>query len=169
MMIENRDWMGPEDEMAGAARIAICARRIGYPDMESVVMRVMATRSVGDSRVSRDDLMRFGTQAAFELALLDPESARTVFEQVAARSELDPTKQWSVREQWLIAWALVDIKKAEALFEAGLTALDGAKEVDLWNAGLVEMAEFLAPAPQRREEMLGERSHGGFWWPVYKR
>ena len=28
-----------------AARIAICARRIGYPDMESVIMRVMATRS----------------------------------------------------------------------------------------------------------------------------
>ena len=87
MMIDHRDRMGrPDDEMAVAARIAICARRIGYPDMESVIMRVMATRSAGDSRVDGHSLLRFGTQAAVALALIDPETARTVLEQIEARS-----------------------------------------------------------------------------------
>ncbi len=49
MMIDHPDGRRVDEETAVAARIAICARRIGYPDMESVVMRVMATRSVVDS------------------------------------------------------------------------------------------------------------------------
>ena len=40
MMIDQRDWAGRSawsgGEMAGAAHVAACARRIGYPDMESV-------------------------------------------------------------------------------------------------------------------------------------
>ena len=46
-----------------------------------------------------------------------------------------------------------------------LTALDAAKEVDLWNAGFFEMVEFLAAPPARREQVLGKSSHGGYWWP----
>jgi hypothetical protein len=102
------------------------------------------------------------------LALIEPEPARTVLEQVEARSALDPTKEWDVREQCLIAWALVDIKKAEALFEAGLTELDGAKEIHLRNAGFFQLVEFLTMPPHRREEALGRRSSGGFWWPGYQ-
>ena len=34
MMIDQRNWMGDDNEMAVAARVAACARRIGYPDME---------------------------------------------------------------------------------------------------------------------------------------
>ena len=54
MMIDHRDWAGPDDEMAAAARIAVCARRIGYPDMESVIMRVMAARPGGERNASSD-------------------------------------------------------------------------------------------------------------------
>ena len=111
MMIDNRDAMGPDDEMAVAARIAICARRIGYPDMESVVMRVMATRFAGDSRWGRDRLIGSTSNAAVALALVDPEPVRTVLEQIEARSGLDPTNTRDVREPWLIAWALVDLKR----------------------------------------------------------
>ena len=53
MMIFERDWASRSawsgGEMAGAAHVALCARRIGYPDMESVVMRVIAARPT-DSR-----------------------------------------------------------------------------------------------------------------------
>jgi hypothetical protein len=167
MMIVDRNWMDVEDEIAVATRIAICARRLGYPDMESVIMRVMATRSAGDPRLNRDRLMRL-TTAALALALLDPETARTVLERIEAQSGRDPTKDRDVREPWLMAWALVDLKRAKALFEAGLTALDGAKEVDLWSTGFFQMVELLVKPPHRRDDALGERSFGGFWWPVYQ-
>jgi hypothetical protein len=63
----------------------------------------------------------------------------------------------------------LDLKKAEALFEAGLTELDEAREVDLWGSGLFQMVEFLTTPPDRRAEALGERSFGRFWWPPYRR
>src|SRR5262249_19862054 len=48
MMIDQQDWAwrsaASGGEMAGAAHVALCARRIGYPDMESVIMRVIAAR-----------------------------------------------------------------------------------------------------------------------------
>ncbi|HZW33819.1 MAG TPA: hypothetical protein VFF52_24065 [Isosphaeraceae bacterium] len=167
LMIDLRDWMGRGDEMTVAARIAVCARRIGYPDMESVVMRVMAARPTDSPGLSGDRarLMQSVTEAAVPLALIDPGTARTVLEQISARSGLDPTTLWNVRQPWLTAWALVDLKRAEALFEAELTALEGAKEVDLWNAGFFPMLDFLAAPPHRREAALGDRSSGGFWWP----
>ena len=44
--------------------------------------------------------------------------------------------------------ALIDLKKAEALFEAELVMLDAAKVVDLWNTGLFPMVELLATPPR---------------------
>ena len=76
---------------------------------------------------------------------------------------------WNTREPWLIAWALVDLKRAEELVEAGLKELDDAKEVHLWNTGLFQMVQFLTLPPDRRHEALGERSYGGFWWPAFRR
>ena len=165
MMIDHPDGRHADAEMAVAARIAICARRIGYPDMESVVMRVMATRFVVDSPWERNWLVQCATQAALALALIDPDAARTVLEDTEARRGLDATKEQDVREQWLMAWALVDLKRAEALVDAALTELDGAEEVHLWGTGIFQMVEFLLKPPYRREDALGKRSFGGFWWP----
>jgi hypothetical protein len=170
MMIDDRDEFGPGGEMGVAARIAGCARRIGYPDMESVIMRVMATRP-GDSRGASSDrarLMQSATEAAVSLALIDPATARTMLEQIEARSGLDPITLWNVREPWLTAWALIDLTKAEAIFKAGLTALEGAKEVDVWSAGFFPTVELLSTPPHRRVEAVGERAFGGIWWPGYQ-
>ena len=159
--------MGPGDEMAIAARVAACARRIGYPDMDSVIVRVMAARP-GDRRDASSDrarLIESLTTAAVPLALIDPAAARTVLEQVESRSGLDPATLWNTREPWLTAWALVDLKKAGSIFDAMMTALDGAKEVDLWNSGFYQMIELLAAPPDRREDILGESARGGFWQP----
>ena len=171
MMIDHRDAVGQsEDEMAVAARIAICARRIGYPDMESVLLRVLATRSADDSPVGGRGLMRFEVQAALALALTDPATARALLEEIAARSGLDPTKEWDVREPWLTAWALVDLDRAEALFESaperrptkrekprsGTPAFSGWSSS--WSIRPIAVIKHWASA-----------SSGGFWWPDSRR
>jgi hypothetical protein len=166
MMIDHRDWAGPDDEMSAAARIVLCARRTAYPDMEGAILRVLGARPGGELNASSDraGLIKSTTEAAVPLALIDPGMARALLEQIEARSGLDPITLGNTREPWLTAWALVDLKKAEALFEAGLAALEGEKEVRLWSAGFFTMVELLATPPHRREDALGKHSSGGFWW-----
>jgi hypothetical protein len=147
--------------------VALCARRIGYPDMESAIMRVMAARpsDTRDASSDRTRLVRSITISAVPLALIDPGAARTVLEQVQSRSGFDPATPWSVREPWLIAWSLVDIDKARAIFDAELAALDQEKEVNFWSTGFLDMVELLATPPDRREEILGQRFGGASWRP----
>ena len=171
MMIDQRDWAGRSassgGEMAGAAHVALCARRIGYPDMESVVMRVIAARPT-DGRNASTERTRLGRAIAVStvsLALVDPEAARTVLEQLESRAGFDLAAEWSTREPWLIAWALVDLQKARAVFESALASLDQQKEVNLWGTGFFEMVELLTAPPDRREAILDERAGGAHWRP----
>jgi hypothetical protein len=171
MMIFQRDWAGRSlssgGEMAGAAHVALCARRIGYPDMESVVMRVIAARPTDGGGVSGDRtrLARAIAVSTVSLALVDPEAARTVLEQLESRVGFDLAAEWSTREPWLMAWALVDLQKARAVFESTLASLEQQKDVNLWGTGFFEMVELLTAAPDRREEILGRRASGAVWRP----
>ncbi|MFO0889600.1 MAG: hypothetical protein U0790_10735 [Isosphaeraceae bacterium] len=45
---EGFPWRSSGGADAAAARVALCARRVGYPDMDSVLGRVLATRAMGD-------------------------------------------------------------------------------------------------------------------------
>ncbi len=160
LMIDHQDRMGRSDwsggELAAAARIAACARRIGYPDMESVIMRVMAARRGDTSRSStdRDSLIRYLAISAVHLALTDLGAARSILEQIEARGGIDPVTLGNAREPWLQAWALVDPAKAAVVFEAELAALDKDKPRGLWGTGLLETAELLIAPPERRAEVL---------------
>ncbi len=152
---------------ASAARIAATAKDIGYPDMDSVVMRVLATRPGG----SRDDpatQVLSTTIAALPLALVDPGATRVLLQQVEDRSGLDPVALSKVAgDRWLSAWALVDLKKAEALFEAELAALAKIKELNLQNTGFFKMIEILTTSPHRREAAVyGEYSSA--WHPGHQ-
>ena len=153
--------------MAGAAHVALCARRIGYPDMESVVMRVIAARPTDGRNASteRTRLSRAIAVSTVSLALVDPEAARTVLDQLESRAGFDLAAEWSTREPWLIAWALVDLQKARAIFESALASLDQQKEVNLWGTGFFEMVEQLTAPPDRREAILDERAGGAPWRP----
>ncbi len=114
MMVDERDRFGQSawsgGEMAGAAHVAACARRIGYPDMESVIMRVLAARPPQcNGRGASGDATSFVRSVAISavpLALLDPGAARTVLEQLEARVPVDPASHWQTSAPWLIAWAL---------------------------------------------------------------
>jgi hypothetical protein len=171
MMIDQQDWAwrsaSSGGEMAGAAHVALCARRIGYPDMESVVMRVIAARrSRGrDASSERTRLVHAIAVSTVSLALVDPDAARTVLEQIEARAGFDPATEWSTCEPWLVAWSLVDLEKAQAVFESTLKSLDQRKEVNLWGTGLFETVKVLTAPPDRREEALEERAGGASWRP----
>jgi RNA polymerase sigma factor (sigma-70 family) len=170
LLIDNEErgrsaWSG--GETASAARIAACARRIGYPDMESVIARVLATRpdDMPHTFINREWRMRCIAVSAVHLALVDPGAARTVLEQVEARGGVDPATLGNAREPWLNAWALVDLAKAAAVLDATLAALDKEKPRGLWGTGLFETAELLIALPERRPRILASRSGGGVWRP----
>jgi hypothetical protein len=171
MMIDQRDWANRSassgGEMAGAAHVALCARRIGYRDMESVIMRVLAARP-GSGRNASSERTRPISAIAVStvpLALIDPGAARTVLEQLERRGGFDPATEWSTREPWLVAWSLADLQKARAVFESTLGSLDQQKEVNLWGTGIFEMVELLTAPPDRREAVLDRRAGGAAWRP----
>jgi hypothetical protein len=171
MMIDQQDWAwrsaSSGGEMAGAAHVALCARRIGYPDMESVIMRVIATRrgSGRDASSERTRLVHAIALSTVSLALIDPAAARTLLEQLESRAGFDPATEWSTCEPWLIAWSLVDLEKARAVFESTLASLDQREQVNLWGTGFFETVKVLTAPPDRREEVLGERAGGASWRP----
>jgi hypothetical protein len=152
---------------ASAAWIAARARQIGYPDMESAMMRVMATRPAGSPGAFQDPAMQIlsTTIAAVPLALVDPGAARTVLQQIEERSGLDPPALVKIAgDNWLRAWALVDLEKAATLFEAELAALEKTKASNLQRTGFFKMVELLATPPHRREAVVyGDQ--GAAWYP----
>ena len=166
LMIDDPSWAWPwarsGGAMAAAAQIAACARRIGYPDMEGAINRVTAARPCLRLRAfnDRNDLIGCLAVAAVPLALLDPDAARTVLEQVESRGGIDPVSLPEVRGPWLTAWALVDLPKAATIFEAELASLDQEKTPHLRRTGILPMVELLSAPPDRREEILQRRSGG---------
>ena len=92
--------------LASSAGIALNARKIGYPDMESVVNQVMAARPDGQHGFSDPAMQTLSaTIAAPLVALLDPAAARTILGQIEARSGLSPSELAKVSgDSWLTAW-----------------------------------------------------------------
>jgi hypothetical protein len=152
--------------LASTARIAACAKQIGYPDMDSVIMRVMTTRPGG----SQDPAMQIlsATIAAVPMALVDPGAARTVLQQIEQRSGLDPVALAKVAgQEWLRAWALVDLEKAQSLFEAELSALESTKDPNLQSTGFFKMVEVLAAPPHRRKAVV-YGDYSAAWHPGHE-
>jgi RNA polymerase sigma factor (sigma-70 family) len=168
LMIDDREWRRSAGGMTVAARIASCARRIGHLDMDGVIMRVMAARS-GGSRQVADDRAGFVeglATGAIHLALIDPGAARTVLEQIEERPGIDPLSLSRPCPSWLMAWALVDLQKAQTIIEAELAGFDREKRRGgLGGEGFLETVELLATPTDRREAALYSRSAGGYWRP----
>jgi hypothetical protein len=163
-----QSWVYYGSGTASAGLIATCARQIGYPDMESVVMRVLASRPTG--RAAFDDPAMLNQSAAIGAAVLtltDPGAAHDLLRQIELQSGLSPTDlSKMVGRHWLQAWALADLKHAETLFQADLALLASQvdKELDLQMTGLYKMVEVLAVPLHRREAYLLQEI-GAHWHP----
>jgi hypothetical protein len=151
-----------DERMMAAAHVAARAQQIGYPDMESVVMRVMAARPDDGTKGPRREV-RFMVIATISLALVDPSAARDVLNQL--EPEFDPAKFTGARAPWLAAWSLLDVKKAAAVFEAQLAAVENDQNPDSLVRGFLSTAELLTTPPMRREDVLQEGLYGGSWRP----
>ncbi len=152
--------------LASSAGIALNARRIGYPDMNAVLMQVMAARPDGQTGFSDPAMQTLSaTIAAPLVALLDPAAAEIILGQIEVRSGLSPAELASIAgENWLAAWALVDLKQAEALVEADLSALQTRPEARTVHIGFLRMIDALLRPPSRREESL-RQNVGASWRP----
>ena len=153
-----------DDAMLAAAHVAARARQIDYPDMESVLMRVMATRH-GRWQGDRSAQGRFSMLSVISLALLDPATARTALEQLETRGGLNPVAFPIARRPRLLAWALLDIEKAQAVFEAEVATLDRERNPVPLIRGMLFAVEALATPPEGREMALKGGFYGGSWRP----
>ncbi len=161
---EFRSWSNYGGASALAARVAGQARAVGYPDLESMIYRVLAMRSPAQDD-SPAHLAEADVATAMILALADPVTARQLLETVEPRSNLIGTGFSQVhRKHWLLAWALVDPARAAELFDQELTALKGKPQADLQASGLTDLVELLTTPPPGRAHLL-LRYYGGFWFP----
>jgi protocatechuate 3,4-dioxygenase beta subunit len=165
-----RSWIHFGGAMAPAATMAACARHAGYPDMDGVIMRVMATRTGLGERDAHDPALevRSATMAAVPLTLVDPGAARVLLGQIEARGGLDPVKLAEVAgDDWLRAWGLVDLEKAEAFVDAQLAELEKTGAASLRGSPIFKMLDTLIEPPDRRE---AEVFHviGPSWRPAFQ-
>ena len=152
-----------------AAHVAARAQQIGYPDMDSVIMRVMAARpTAAVSGPGRE--IRLSILATVSLALVDPAAAEVALKQLEERlgsGASDPAKLHYTRGPWFTAWSLVDLKKAAPLFEVELTDLEqneNANPATLLR-NFVTTVELLATPPELRESALQDGLYAGSWRP----
>jgi hypothetical protein len=157
---EESDWDGLGGRPAQAAVLALQADRIGYPDMESVCLRVLASRMPsGDS--GSGALWENMTQAVL-LALVQPELARDVLQIMDSR--VQRTKASVAWKSWTLAWSLVD---PDQFPDRARRRLAQAKDADERNRAvceILEVADVLTASPSDRPEIV-MRDHGGLWMP----
>jgi hypothetical protein len=112
---------------ARVALLAFQAERIGYPDMESVVYRVLACRPPREREPSAEQgakHLQAEVLMALVVALVDREVARNLLESIEKHY---PTAAsgWNRGDHasWLKAWLLVDPHRGQALFDEACAAV----------------------------------------------
>jgi Carboxypeptidase regulatory-like domain len=148
---------GKGSRSAQAAATAIIADRIGYPDMQSLVYRVLATRPTtkdGDSPAAAQESC---VMMAMYLALIDPQTAKQVLQDIEPASDLIGSGQSGVgRKEWLKAWALVDPQHALELADQDAARAQNDTEKRIVSNAVTEMLERIWLArPIDRIRILG--------------
>jgi RNA polymerase sigma factor (sigma-70 family) len=148
-----------------AARVACQAVGIGYPDVASLVYRVLATRPTPQAGSLAAVAEAQVAQALF-LATFDPATAWRLLELVGPRSALvGTTGTGAGKTQWLQAWALADPQQFAALFEGELAAWSARPGDGAAGVALARAVDLLTIPRDERAEYLA-RSFRAFWQPA---
>ena len=156
-----RSWSNYGGSPVFAAWTARQALTAGYPDMHSVVMRVLATREENDP-VRR---LEATVAVALVLSFSDPATSRQLLRSVEPFSDLIGSGHSNTRRaEWLLAWALCDIEHARQLFERELAAIAN-DEIDLQHSDLLRAADMLSHPPSAWQRGFLQMNHGAVWMP----
>ncbi|HVX63127.1 MAG TPA: M56 family metallopeptidase, partial [Pirellulales bacterium] len=160
-----RSWSGYGGRPALAAWVARIARQIGYPDMHSVVMRVLALRPTQQEEYDPLQRLEANAATAWVLAFAAPDTSRELLESLAPFDELIGSGYTNFnRGEWINAWAIVDPEHAKEIFERELAAVRDQPDFDLQLWGRLRAAEMLSqPASQWPRHLL--INFGPFWLP----
>jgi protocatechuate 3,4-dioxygenase beta subunit len=136
------------ERAAQPALLGIHARMAGYPDMESVIFRVMATRVTTKNTWSPAAVQESAVSTALFLAILDRTLAKEMLQAVEPYSDSLGTGGSGIGvRHWLRAWALVDPPHAVELAQHNLaTATDENAKRWAWSS-MQEMVDLLGSDP----------------------
>lgn len=154
-------WSNHGGRAVFAAWTAGQAQAVDYPDMASVVARVLACRPTEDEAHSPAHRLETLVRMAKVLALIDPAVARDLLAVVAPRSHLVGTGYSGFEPQdYLLARGLADPERVPALVDEALAALAASKgRAEFYHSGLMQLADVLTTPPlQRLPIVLGLNS-----------
>jgi hypothetical protein len=172
-----------------AARIALAARMFGYSDLPSVVDRVLALRWTAAEEPSPAKRVGSTINTARLLALADPAAARELLLAVEPQARLIGVDRdaagrggWTPfarggrattnnaggdvgRDEWLAAWALVDLMEAERRCDKELAELKKQSKIETARIALLPLVELLVTPPSERERYLLRSIDPSYWFP----
>lgn len=152
-------------QVSQAATLAVLASQVDYPDMDSVIHRVLASRLTTKDEYSPTRVVESNVAMAMLLALVDPETAREVLASVEPyRKAIGSGGSGLGQREFLIAWALADPRQVLVRVERELAAAENKPDWDMSRSGLLNMAEILTVPPPERLKHLSQHL-GRFWTP----
>ena len=174
MMIDQRNLMGADDEMAVAARVATCARRIGYPGhgrrrdhagAGGTVAGRFAKRLPGRSRAGTSGAS--WKRPSSWLCSIPRRAGRFSSRSRRGRGShpVTPLEHLQAMADRLGPSSTSWRRHARSSRPSWRHAIERRKWNGSWTMGIFEMVELLTAPPDRREEVLGRRSAGGYWRP----
>ncbi len=159
-----RSWSNFGGRSVFAARLACQAREVGYPDMASVVARVLATR-LTDAESDPAHVAESHTMTALLLSAVDRGAARELLRAAESRGPVVGAGNGYVRRRERVrAWALVDPVPFTRRLEKELSAGKGGRPAQAVYEDLLEVAEVLSVPPEQRLRFILRRG-SAFWFP----
>lgn len=160
---EYRSWSGSGGRSVRAALLVSQAGQTGYPEMDTLISRVLAMRPNAAEGYSPREIAETSVVMAKVIALVDPGRARQLLDTLQPRGD-QLERQGIEPRDWLQAWALADLQHAEELFERALETAKDNGEFSPSRSGVTAMLEVLTTPPSERAELLLRRA-GGYWFP----
>ncbi len=137
-----------------AAFLVVQAERSAYPDMESIIYRVLACRPTekNPSAAARSlESMASEVFMATLLGLVDPQTARGILESIESLpGTLGFRSNGPGSAAWVKAWLLVDAKRGQALFDGAVASIRNKPGTDTEFYEIVEAAALLAAPPHEK-------------------
>jgi hypothetical protein len=140
------------------AALAVVAGRIGYPDMESVVSRVLACRATMKNEFAPASVVESSAVMAMLLAIVDPATAAEVLRSLEPQANLIGSGYTGVGgDVRLKAWAVADPKHAMELADRELAKAKGNPG---WDGGaLIELLDLWTMPRDRRFRYVAGYMH----------